>query len=368
MSVHGVADTSARINQRLIRRVRSPPFECPHRSLAIGKYEYVRKLLVGLSGPIGYDYQRPEGRREHLPNPVLEDVNGLLICYDELIFLSRATCPADMRDLDYVRFLEDDSESMARASVAIEQFLSLSEQASIEDFFWSGLQASLTTITGGDPACSIDNHSRPLHALPPELPIAGNAADVRTAFADVGIAASLELDNLDVLTNSLALRSLGGALQQLDPAPHSAYAPLHIGVAQELGSIRVPNLWTRRGSYQPSIEDLRSHPEVESFRAFLSEQAHGASLEAAERAAAITRLADEYARKALRDQVKKASLRQTVGRAGVPLLNLAVPHAGTAVGGLLKLLDWKKQRDEVAESGWARFVIDLPDANATRPR
>ena len=81
--------------------------------------------------------------------------------------------------------------------------------------------------------------------------------------------------------------------------------------------------------------------------------------EASERAQSITRLADEYARKALRDLPAKAGLRETVGRAGIPLLNLALPHAGTVTGGLLKVFDWKKHRDEVDRTGWARFVIDL---------
>jgi cobalamin biosynthesis protein CobT len=114
------------------------------------------------------------------------------------------------------------------------------------------------------------------------------------------------------------------------------------------------------GSYQPSIEDLRSHREVESFRTFLSKQPLEEGAEAVELAEGITRLADEYARKALRDQAKKGSLRQTIGRAEVPLLNYVDPYSGTAVGGALKLLDWKKQRDDRAASAWARFVIDLP--------
>lgn len=319
----------------------------------------VRTLFVGLSGPIGYDYQRPNGRREQLPNPVLEDVNGLLLCYDRLLFLSRATCPSDMRKLEYVEFLEDDDHLMQAATVAIEQFVELSEQAQVGDFRWDGWRAALFRITGGDPACRIDNHSRPLQALPPGLPITGNAADVRTAFADIGIAASLQREGVDVLTNSLAHQSLGDALEDLEPAPRFTFTEQHIDVAHELGSIRVPNRWNRRGSYHRSIEDLRGHSEVESFRQFLSQERDDNEEEASERAQAITRLADEYARRALRDLPARASLRETVGRAGIPLLNLVIPHAGTAVGGLLKVLDWKKHRDAVVRTGWARFVVDL---------
>ena len=323
----------------------------------------MRTLFVGLSGPIGYDYQRPRGRREHLPNPVLEDVNGLLLCYDRLLFLSRATCPSDMRKLEYVEFLEDDDQLMKTASVAVEQFVELSEQAQFGDFRWDGWQQALFRITGGDPACTIDNHSRPLQALPPGLPITGNAADVRTAFADIGIAASLQREGMDVLTNSLAIQSLGGALEDLEPAPRSTFTEQHIDVAHELGSIRVPNRWNRRGSYHRSIEELRGHPEVESFRTFLSQEIDEGGEQASERAQSITRLADEYARKALRDLPAKASLRETVGRAGIPLLNLALPHAGTVTGGLLKVFDWKRHRDEVDRTGWARFVIDLNHPN-----
>lgn len=57
-----------------------------------------RLAFVGLSGPIGYDYQHSTGlidpRDSSSPNPVLENVSGLLLCYEDIYFLSRHFCPS----------------------------------------------------------------------------------------------------------------------------------------------------------------------------------------------------------------------------------------------------------------------------------
>lgn len=55
------------------------------------------------------------------PNAVLENAVGLMLCYDELWFLRRQDCPADMQELNFVHFVEDDSALLSIAAEAYEQ-------------------------------------------------------------------------------------------------------------------------------------------------------------------------------------------------------------------------------------------------------
>src|SRR4051812_39115872 len=116
-----------------------------------------RALLIGASAPIGYDYARE--KVDGFPYPVLEDLWGILLCYDELWFLSRAFCPSDMWELPYVRFLDETNAlDMPRLRVAAAQF---------EDVLRASPPARATVsfsevvrrVVGAEPNL-VDNHSR----------------------------------------------------------------------------------------------------------------------------------------------------------------------------------------------------------------
>src|SRR5215475_13683825 len=81
---------------------------------------------VGLAGPLGYDYQNLVRRRKRRasgePNPILENVIGLLLCYDEIYFLAPQFCPADMRKLPYVKFVIADADLGPAALTALAAF------------------------------------------------------------------------------------------------------------------------------------------------------------------------------------------------------------------------------------------------------
>lgn len=81
---------------------------------------------IGLSGPLGYDYRNSAPRVSRAdrssPNPILENVLGLLLCYDELVFLAPQFCPADMRHLPYVKFVSNNEASLVAVGTALEAF------------------------------------------------------------------------------------------------------------------------------------------------------------------------------------------------------------------------------------------------------
>ncbi|MEU0273770.1 hypothetical protein [Streptomyces sp. NPDC006307] len=81
-----------------------------------------RRAFLGRFAPAYYDLaNRHRVRGKDEPNAVLENAVGLMLCYDELWFLRRQDCPADMQELNFVHFVEDDSALLRVATEAYEQ-------------------------------------------------------------------------------------------------------------------------------------------------------------------------------------------------------------------------------------------------------
>lgn len=70
-----------------------------------------RTAYIGLSYPLFYDYKHQANRTlndlSDSPNPIIESPLGLLIFYDELLFLCKSVCPNNMRNLPYVKFVDE---------------------------------------------------------------------------------------------------------------------------------------------------------------------------------------------------------------------------------------------------------------------
>jgi len=111
---------------------------------------------IGLSGPVCYDYKNSLNRK--YPNPILEAPLGLMILYDEVVFLDEAVCPKSMRKLEFVKFLSDTKD--------ITDYLERIEQKRIDEYtkqIWQGntlrsekLENIAKTIA---PFARYDNHS-----------------------------------------------------------------------------------------------------------------------------------------------------------------------------------------------------------------
>ena len=70
-----------------------------------------RIAFIGLSTPLFYDYRNPASKAisdlGSSPNPILDSPFGLFLLFDEIWFLCRSLCPQNMRDLPYVKFLDE---------------------------------------------------------------------------------------------------------------------------------------------------------------------------------------------------------------------------------------------------------------------
>ena len=70
-----------------------------------------RTAYIGISYPLLYDYRYQADKSPNdlldSPNPIIESPLGLMIFYDEILCLCRSVCPNNMRNLPYVRFVDE---------------------------------------------------------------------------------------------------------------------------------------------------------------------------------------------------------------------------------------------------------------------
>lgn len=70
-----------------------------------------RIAYIGISYPLLYDYWNQADKSSNdlidSPNPIIESPLGLMIFYDEIVFLCRSVCPNNMRNLPYVKFVDE---------------------------------------------------------------------------------------------------------------------------------------------------------------------------------------------------------------------------------------------------------------------
>lgn len=311
------------------------------------------RAFIGLSGPIGYNYERL-GKRRSTPNPILEDVTGLLLCYDELIFLCRELCPQDMRDLPYVSFVTEDSVQADRALVAAEQSKEIYKSLRHEPADLSGLWASTLNLMVGE-LRGIDNHGRPL--LEYDTLPTPNCASAENAVVDRIVAQSLDLGELDILVNSCASKMLNGINTDLIDNPN--FAPWHLDVASKIAGIRVPNSLGLDGGYNEAIEDVRSHQYVADFRRhLLGRNPEEVPVDAM--VDSINDLAATYAQEAFRKDLSKGRTYASVGKMLTgSLLSFLPGPAGTLASLTCEIPSIIVDSRRRKASRWAGFVVDI---------
>ncbi|MFG3165145.1 hypothetical protein ACGFY8_35335 [Streptomyces sp. NPDC048232] len=325
----------------------------------------MKRALVGLTGPVCYDYKNhlniPSGA---FPNPVLENVTGLVLSYDEIWFICRELCPSDLQNEHFIKFIEDEPLLMERASVALEQFTHMAhgipegEMIRRDRIANRGMHRAIERITQAVPfEFTPDHHSQQLATFR----LSGrafNASGLRfeNVVADIGIAAALDF-NIDVIFNSYASGAAG--LIQEDPRVGD-----RLVLAEQITGIHTLDHLGPQGAFHESINDLRSHERIAEFRNLLAEtDVEGKDLKAL--AAEVAAQADRHARDVLDRFIKgKGKLRTYGVPTAVAILNQIIPGAGAAFGGLFSAKDWLDDREVKKRVSWAPFVLDARNPRA----
>jgi hypothetical protein len=315
----------------------------------------MRRAYVGLSAPLAYDYANPIRERSDtasdIPNPLLENVSGLLLCYDEIWFPTKALCPRDMHQLDYVKFVDEHEDLRAKAVEAVEQFRQLDPDdwgitTAPGDSYTSSIQAVLDAVPFD---MRLDNHSRGT-----EFFSSGNAADPYLFMQDAGIARSLDL-GLELTVNS-RLSATAASLTELGALARIDLARLD--VAQDLTLLNTVDYLGPRGAYHESIEELRAHDRLREFRQYL-EAADIDDRTTADLVREANLQADRYAEQIGERYLRGRGKLYTMAKALVgPVANLVGPGLGTGAKTVITAAEWREKKSFERQVSWSLLVLN----------
>lgn len=325
----------------------------------------MRRVYIGLSGPLAYDYKNQTETFHHsegsAPNPLLEDSLGLLVFYDEIIFLSRHICPKNMRDLPYVYFLTDRNDFEDKFDIiyhqANEQYKIYDDRDSNFGDPWDLYGKSLCNITGQKfridttIAKSVpDNHSHQIY-LTNEVQTAASSTWFNNVLIDWITKEAFELENCDVLSNS------GNSHIYSHLAFNGHAKQTKIGVVNQLIVDKLPSYLTKEGPYHDCLEELRNHKFISDMRSYIDELIFDSSQkEIGKVAKEIESTAIQYRENVFKRHLSSADEHWSIGKAvALDTVGLVIPGVGT----VNELMGARKREAERKNFRWTGFVCDL---------
>lgn len=230
-----------------------------------------RRALVGFSSPIAYDYEhlatRAPSDLQSSPNPILDSPFGLMLLFDEIVFISRSFCPENMRTLAYVRFLDEEglfpSSALGDWASAYDAVESSVEWRRAAERVWESsgrrdVVDVIARVTGG--LSGSDNHTHDVRVG--DFVGRGNA-DVYNLFRDLLIRDVLADQSLELVTNSFTQRFL----------EHKRDRVLAEARQTELIVVdNIHNYTAPAGPYHPVIDKLRENSYLSHFRRWIADQ------------------------------------------------------------------------------------------------
>ena len=227
-----------------------------------------RRAYIGLSSPILYDYKNLATKcdtdgKSH-PNPILESTFGLMLLYDELYFFCRSLCPDNMRELKYVHFV--DEEKLLHSDhwdIFMQKYhkfdLGYSRDIELESNWGNTTTRRLKSDWNIYWINKASNHTHTLN-FGEGTRYAGEP-NIFNLELDLIIMDNLELDNLELITNSITNSMfVDQSIESLKNSTLSEYLILQ----------NIPNYLTPAGPYHPCIEEVRSNNCIEAFRNWIS--------------------------------------------------------------------------------------------------
>ncbi|MEU6510569.1 hypothetical protein [Streptomyces sp. NPDC046942] len=347
-----------------------------------------RRAFLGHFAAAFYDEANPhkvDGR--DVPNAVLENATGLMLCYDELWFLNRRQCPADMQDLDFVKFVSDHDDMKRTADEVLqegfhqaarritwdiippEQYRRYLEECGVQARRHGYLKDHMAKALEGAGYTASLRHAyeslgrfgkaptrrRPLPGMPP-IDVDARARDELVQKAEWLVADALQLGPMDYIANT-------GSSILLDPLSPDVpdddvqFDTHKLEAIERVLHLRSTDALTPKGAYHEFITDLRKDKRITDLRNFLAGRPspNGGATELFEE---VEHLIATHQREALRRQHRPALLRtlgtMTLGAA----VNHLLPGFGGAIGALINvnrtISDYKFRKN----TQWALFVID----------
>jgi hypothetical protein len=314
----------------------------------------MRIAYVGLSGPLFYDYGRAAERGPadlgSSPNPILDSPFGLMLLFDQIWFLTRSLCPQNMRELDYVRFLDEEEAlpslgdiDVSAAAAQINRDPTYPQRERTVGSLFTRYQRVLQSM-GIDWGPAPDNHTHGLQIG--DLHTAANSVTLQSILTDLEIVRRIGA-NVELVANSFGQRWLDMTHPSLSEAD----------LAHVLVIDRIPNYLSPAGPYHPVVDEARHHPYLKDFRKWISTSTDLRDLAEVQEVkrsveAAIRESERTHFKKYLDEQRRFLSVGKTLAGA---VGDLIVPFAGT-LGSIIQDL---REARTARELRWQGFLIDL---------
>lgn len=303
---------------------------------------------IGLSTPILYDYANRASRTDSdlrsSPNPIVEGAFGAMLLFDELWFLSRSLCPQNMRNLNYVKFLDEMGKVPDVEADFINNPTEIFTQEALTSWKMSKKKYEDTkNSTGIYWKAKADNHT---HEIKVDTAVLhGNSWLLNNVIYDMLTVERLP-ENVELITNSFS--------SNLFKAESSSHHQLKLSEVLVLDS--VPQFITPSGPYHESIEEVRNSVFLNDFRSWITTDSLAASRN---EISDIKREVDAKLIEAQRNIFLKhlepkgsyVSVAETLLSTGADAL---VPGS-SAIKNLLGTLNAEKQKKG---SRWQGFIVD----------
>jgi len=302
----------------------------------------------GLSSPALYDYKTPAPRASSdqmsSPNPIIEGVFGSMLLYDELWFLCESLCPANMRGLPYVRFVDQMDANFRLDGKALstpENAFSAEALAAYREA--SQLYSTIREQIGVTFPAAADNHT---HGL--------------SINGSVFSANSWRVDN--VLLDLQAVKQLGHGVELI---LNSFTARLFDTQAEQAAKMRlaemlvlnnIPNYLTPQGPYHECIEDVRNDTFLSDFRKWIANtKVPIAPSELREQKEKVERKLEESERDVFVKYLAPSTGYKTLGKTMIGMAVGMIPGGG-AVTDLVELGGQLMDEKVKQEIRWQGFI------------
>ncbi|MFD0622042.1 hypothetical protein ACFQ2K_03725 [Streptomyces sanglieri] len=340
-----------------------------------------RRAFLGGFAPAFYDAANThtvDGKE--VANAVLENAVGLMLCYDELWFRDRTYCPADMQNLDFVKFVSDDTQLEERAREArAEGRRVVRRHIPLPD---SKAELSMTRqhlalhhhITqrmhdaGHSTALQTYRHWRTPHHDDPLIFSLMPGSVVHASRVELmgewWVADALDLGPMDCIVNSSAADLLCPGSPSEEDSEHLQFETHKVAAIEQVLHLRSTDRLTPRGAYDEYVVDLRKDKRLRALRSFLAGRP---SLDgsAAALAKEVNQLITTYQEEALRRMHRPALLRTLASMALGAAGNKVLPGLGGVLSAMVNadrvVSDFGFRKD----SRWAMFVVDARRGSST---
>lgn len=218
-----------------------------------------RVAYIGISYPLLYDYkhqaQTCSNDLSDSPNPIIESPLGLMVLFDELLFLCKSICPNNMRNLPYVKFVDE----------------------LYPDFYFTNCLENAyemeSTISLSTPSISFNDIVKSMHLENWE------SLDIHTHGLQLG---DIQVSAISNEYNFLLDMYVFQALQQLynkdiELVANSAFSLGGLNSGSQAEFVDriiipgIPNYIGIDGPYHSCIEELRENKFLKDFRCWVSE-------------------------------------------------------------------------------------------------